>query len=75
MIQVDLEVGRGIWIIQVEPIYSHVSLKAEKHSQLWKIRDMAARERPQPLLLVWKTEEGSRELRNVGSLWKLEKVR
>lgn len=84
MIQVDLEVGRGIWIIQVEPIYSHVSLKAEKHSQLWKIRDMAARERPQPLLLVWKTgrqpraEECGKPLeagkgKVTDSIWSLQK--
>lgn len=36
---------------------------------------MAAWERPEPLLLVLKTEEGRHQLRNVGSLWKLEKVR
>ena len=35
----DLEKVRVVWIIQVEPIYSHESLKAENHSQLQKTRE------------------------------------
>lgn len=48
----NLEMERVSWIIQVGPVQSHESLKAETLSQLWAERDVMAGQRGTTLLAL-----------------------
>lgn len=48
----DLEMWRLVQVIQMRPMYSTTSLKAENHAQLWETRETAVGGYLEPLLLV-----------------------